>query len=104
MKIYKRTKPALKINIENTKAMEELQDISLDLTINLNTNHIQWTKMYIKVITNTLLYLIHLKVKETIILLQTITLRTLKIQTPKIIAMYIIVDIITLTGNGCSQL
>ena len=103
MKIYKRTKPALKMNIENTKAMEELQVISLDLTINLYMNHIQWTKMYIKVITNTLLYLIH-QVKETIILLQTITLRTLKIQTPEIIAMYMIVDIIILTGNGCSQL
>jgi hypothetical protein len=104
MKIYKRTKPALKMNIENTKATEDLQVINLDLTINLYMNHIQWTKMYIKVITNTLLYLIHLKVKETIILLQTITLRTLKIQTPKVIAMYIMVDIITLTGNGCSQL
>ena len=42
--------------------------------------------------------------KKTIILLQGITLRTLKIQTPEIIAMYIIVDIIKLTGNGCSQL
>jgi hypothetical protein len=60
----------------------------MSVTINLYMNHIQSTKMYIKVITNTLLFLIHLKVKETIILLQTITLRTLKIQTPKIIAMY----------------
>ena len=61
--------------------------------------------MDIKVRTNTLLHLIHLKVKETIILLQrTLRLRTLKIQTPVIIAMYIIVDIMTLTGNGCSQL
>jgi hypothetical protein len=51
--------------IEYTKAMEELQVMSLDLTINLYMNHIQSTKMYIKVITNTLLFLIHLKVKET---------------------------------------
>jgi hypothetical protein len=64
----------------------------------------QWTKMDIKVRTNTLLHLIHLKVKETIILLHSITLRTHKIQKPEIIAMYIIVDIMKLTGNGCSQL
>ena len=60
--------------------------------------------MDIKVRTNTLLHLSYLKVNETIILLQSITLRTLKIQTPEIIAMYIIVDIMTLTDNGCSQL
>jgi hypothetical protein len=35
MKIYKRTKPALEMNIENTKAMEELQVISLDLEIQI---------------------------------------------------------------------
>jgi hypothetical protein len=104
MKIDNRLKRALKMNIEYTKAMKELPVISLKLLINLEMNHIQWTKMDIKVRTNTLLHLIHLKVKETIFLLQSIRLRTLKIQTLEIIAMYILVDIMTLTVNGCSQL
>jgi hypothetical protein len=91
-------------DIEYTNAMEELPVISLKLTINLEMNHIQCTKMDIKIRTNTLLHLIHLKVKETIFLLQSIRLRKLKIQTPEIIAMYIIVDIMTLTGNGYGQL
>ena len=57
------------MNMEYTKAMEDLHVISLELTINLQMNHIQRTKMDINVGTNTLLYLIYLKVKETIILL-----------------------------------
>ena len=63
-------KTSLKMNMEYTKARAELPVISLKLTIYLEINRIQWTKMDIKVRTNTLLHLIHLKVKETIFLLQ----------------------------------
>ena len=85
----KKDNRVLKMDIEYTNAMEELSVISLKLTINLEMNHIQCTKIDIKIRTNTLLHLIHFKVKETIFLLQSIRLRTLQIQTPEIIAMYI---------------
>ena len=54
-----------------------------------NASYSVFQKMDIKIRTNTLLHLIHLKVKEAILLLQSIRLRTKKIQTAEIIAMYI---------------
>ena len=42
------------MDIEYTNATEELPVIGLKPTINLEMNHIQWTKMDIKIRTNTL--------------------------------------------------